>query len=172
MSNREHSSQESVPPLRPGKDNIRPILPSVAQPDDSQSQQSGAFLCKLLGLYMILLSLTMMIRKQATVDIVNSIMRNPPLLFVLGTLGMTAGLALVIAHNAWSGSASTVVVTLVGWAALIKGLVLMLTATQATSGAWLATVRYEEFFYFYMAIPLLLGSYLTYAGARSTAPKR
>jgi hypothetical protein len=40
---------------------------------------------------------------QATVEILKAIIQNPPLLFIAGLLGVTAGLAIVLAHDVWSG---------------------------------------------------------------------
>jgi hypothetical protein len=142
--------------------------------DSKQSPSSlpphTAFLSKLIGLYLILISIPMAVHKDATLDIMNSIMRNPPLLFLVGILGLTAGLALVLAHNVWSGGALPVVVTLAGWAALVKGLLLLFTSTMAQNpGALLAELRYDQLFYFYTGFSILLGAYLTYSGLSSKA---
>jgi hypothetical protein len=63
------------------------------------------FLGKLLGLYLIAVSLSMFAHAQATVEIMKAIVQDPPLLFVTGLMGVTAGLAIILAHNVWSGGA-------------------------------------------------------------------
>ena len=45
---------------------------------------------------------------------------TPPITFQAGTMLFVAGLAIVRAHNSWRGD-WTVVVTLVGWVALVLG---------------------------------------------------
>ncbi len=127
------------------------------------------FLSRLIGLYAILESLSMIIHKQATVEIVTALIHNAPVLYVLGVFTMTAGLALVLSHNVWSGGALPVAVTLVGWAALIKGALLMFLSPEAASEFFLGGTHYEQLFYFYSGILFLLGVYLTYAGSKSTA---
>ena len=73
--------------------------------------QRTAFLGKLLGLYCISLSLSMFAHPQATVEIMRKIIHDPPLLFIAGLLGVTAGLAIVLAHNVWSGGALPIIVS-------------------------------------------------------------
>jgi hypothetical protein len=43
----------------------------------------------------------------------------------LGAITLAAGLAMVLAHNIWSGGALVVVVTVVGWITLIKSLLFL-----------------------------------------------
>jgi len=83
------------------------------------------FLSELIGLYCILIGLSMMTRGQATVETVTALLQNSAMTLILGVITLAAGLAMVLAHNIWSGSALAVVVTLVGWMALIKSLLLV-----------------------------------------------
>jgi hypothetical protein len=127
--------------------------------------QHTAFLSKLIGLYTMLVSVTMVLHKDRTLDIVNSIIGNPALLFVVGIMGATAGLAIVLVHNVWSGGVLPVVVTVAGWTALLKGLLLMLLSTTArASESFLSAMRYDQFFYVYMVASLILGAFLAYSG--------
>jgi putative exporter of polyketide antibiotics len=63
------------------------------------------FLARLIGLYCILIALAMFVRGQSTVDTVAGLLRDPPLMFVLGVITLAAGLAMVLVHNVWSGGA-------------------------------------------------------------------
>jgi len=127
------------------------------------------FLSRLIGLYMILVSVSMAAHKQATVETVTALVHNSPLVFVTGITAVVAGLAIILGHNVWSGGALPVIVTLVGWVTLIKGALLLILSPEAESGFFLAGLHYEQLFYVYLAIDLLLGVYLTYAGFRSSA---
>jgi hypothetical protein len=97
---------------------------------------------------------------------VTALVHNPPALYLAAVFTLVAGLAMVLGHNVWSGGALQVVVTLVGWTALIKGL-LSLFLTPGTLGDSLGVLHYEQLFYLYAAIALILGVYLTYGGFRS-----
>jgi len=122
------------------------------------------FLSRLLGLYSILVSLSMITHKQATIERVTALVHNPPVLFVAGILALAAGLAIILCHNVWSGGAQPVIVTLVGWIALIKGLLLLFLTPEAASGFFLGQLQYEQRFYWYVGVSFLLGVYLTYSG--------
>ena len=127
-----------------------------------------AFLGKLLGLYCVALSLSMFVRPQTTVEIMKAIIRDAPLLFIAGLLGMTAGLAIVLVHNVWSGGALPIIVTLFGWAALIKGVLLLVLSPDAESRVFIVGLGYEHHPNLYAAFLLLIGVYLSYAGFTST----
>ena len=68
------------------------------------------FLSRLIGLYCILVALSMITRRQATLESVTAVLRDPSMMFVLGAITLVAGLAMVLAHNIWSGGALVVVV--------------------------------------------------------------
>jgi amino acid permease len=76
---------------------------------------------------------------------------------------------MVLCHNIWSGGALPVVVTLFGWIILIRGVLILFLSPNAMVGLF-EMFRFEEFFYVYVAIPLFLGLYLTYAGFKSSSP--
>ena len=125
------------------------------------------FLARLLGLYCIVLSLSMSAHKQASVESVTALLHNPALTMILGVVTVGAGLAMVLAHNVWSGDALAVVVTLVGWMTLIKGLLFLLLPPDMEADFVLNRLHYQEFFYPYMTISLIIGIYLTYRGFKS-----
>ena len=104
---------------------------------------------------------------QATVEIMKAIIQNPPLLFIAGLMGVTAGLAIVLAHNVWSGGALPVIVTLFGWASLIKGMLLLVLSPETESRVFIVGLHYEQHPNLCAAFLLLLGAYLTYAGFSS-----
>ena len=125
------------------------------------------FLSRLIGWYGVLAALAMASHKQATVDMVTALLHNPPALFLSALFGLLGGLALVIGHNFWSGGAVPIVVTLMGWATVLKGLLLMFLTPNASVALFLGALQYVRFFYFYAAIPFGLGAFLILAGPRA-----
>lgn len=125
------------------------------------------FLSRLIGLYCILVALSMITRRQATLESVTALLHNPSMIFIVGIITLAGGLAMVLAHNIWSGGALAVVVTLVGWIALIKGLFFLFLPSEVEAGFFLQQLHYQELFYFYGAVSLVLGVYLTYGGFTS-----
>jgi hypothetical protein len=124
------------------------------------------FLGRLIGLYCILISLAMFAHRQAFVEMATALLHNPPVLLLAGLIAMTAGLAMVLGHNVWSGGALPVVVTLAGWASLMKGALILLLSQEAESGFFLGALHYEQYFYAYASFTLLLGIYLTVSASQ------
>jgi len=125
------------------------------------------FLSQLIGLYCILIGLSMMIRGQATMETVTALLQNSAMTLILGVITLAAGLAMVLVHNIWSGGALVVAVTLVGWMALVKSLFFLFLPHEMEAGLFLGQLHYRELFYVYAAISLVLGVYLTYGGFKS-----
>ena len=125
------------------------------------------FLSRLIGLYCILIGLSMMTHSQATVETVTALLQNPSMTLILGVITLAAGLAMVLAHNIWSGGALVIVVTLIGWMALVKSLFFLFLPHEMEAGLFLGQFHYGQLFYVYAAISLVLGIYLTYGGFRS-----
>jgi hypothetical protein len=124
------------------------------------------FLAKLLGLYCVLFGLAMVAQKEAMVEMVTALIRNGPVLLIIEVIGVTAGLAIVLGHNVWSGGALPIVVTLLGWIILIRGVVLLFLSPQGKI-RFFEIFRFAELFYLYVGITLILGLFLTYAGFSS-----
>jgi hypothetical protein len=120
------------------------------------------FLGRLIGLYCILIPLSMAVHKHSAMDTVTALMHNPPLVFLVSFIGVVSGLALVIGHNVWSGGALPVIVTVVGWTTLIKSLLLLFLSPETSSGFFLGGLQYEQWFYFYAGFSFLLGICMTF----------
>lgn len=128
------------------------------------------FLSRLIGLYCIVAALSMLLRGQAIVGTVTLLLEDAPLIFFVGVVTLSAGLAMVLAHNVWSGGAIAVIVSLVSWVTLIKGVLFLTLTPEAEMEFFLKGLRYQEFFYLYAAISLAVGVYLTYGGFRKNLP--
>lgn len=122
------------------------------------------FISRMLGLYCLIASLIMFTHKSAMVEIENTLVHSPAMLFIGGIITLAAGLAIVLGHNMWSGGALPVTVTLLGWISLIKGVLLLWPET--TNGFW-NSFQYERLFYVYASVSFVLGAYLTYGGFRT-----
>lgn len=115
------------------------------------------FLARLLGLYCIVVALFMFTHKTATVDTVSNLVHSQTQLLLIGLIGVSCGLALVLGHNVWSGGALPVLVTLTGWLSLIKGLAVLFLPPVSASVFFLDTLQYERFFYGYTSFTAVLG---------------
>ena len=124
------------------------------------------YLSRLIGLYCILVVPPLIIHRQSTVDSLAALFHSPSMMLLLSVITVAAGLGMVLAHNIWSGGALAVVVTVVGWLTLIKGLVFLVLPAEVEGECILSWLRHPLFFYVCMAPSLLIGIYLTYGGFR------
>jgi hypothetical protein len=127
------------------------------------------FLGRLIGLFAIVVAVAMLSHRRAVVETVAMLINDRPLLLILGVIALAVGLAMVLSHNVWSGGAMTVVVTLFGWIILIRGVLLLFLSHEALVAVF-TSLHFGEFFYAYVAVILILGLYLTYAGFTSSMP--
>lgn len=125
------------------------------------------YLSKLLGLILVVEALSMCFRKTAFIGMITQMSSDPSLLFVLGFFAVVAGLALVLSHNVWSGSPAAIIVTIIGWLILIRGIYLLFASGTDSVAKLLVALHFADLFYLYAAIVLVLGLYLSYAGFTS-----
>jgi len=125
------------------------------------------FLGKLLGIYFVLVSIAMAANKAATIQTVTALIHDTPVVFVLGLILVAAGLAMTLSIGLWSGGALPLVVRLISWLTLIKGLAFLFWPPSAASGLVLWGSLYERFFYVDLAIVFVLGAYLTFASFKA-----
>jgi len=136
--------------------------------EDTMSSRT-IYLGKLMGLYCVIVALVMISHKETVVETMTALVHDAPVLFFVSIMAMIAGLAVVLAHNVWSGGALPVLVTLVGWISLIKGLIFMFLP-PATSVEYFESLRYGQLFYVYMSITLAIGICLTWFSFRAERP--
>ena len=95
-------------------------------------------------------------------DLVEQGFRDPALIFVSGFPLFVAGLAIVRAHNRWTGG-GPVVVTVVGWFGLLGGLSRILFPTRLASIA-VGAVRTTGVLLAVAIVILVVGAFLTFKG--------
>jgi hypothetical protein len=122
------------------------------------------FLSRLIGLYCLLIGLSMMSHKQLTLEGVTALLQNHSLTLLLGFVTLGASLAMVLTHNLWWSGPLALIITLIGWLALIKSLLFLFLNPAMESRFFLGQLHYQQFFYDYAAVSIALGILLTYAG--------
>jgi hypothetical protein len=127
------------------------------------------FLGKLLGLYLVAISAGMLANRRRTLATLDEMARSGPWMLFSGMVATAAGLAVVLAHDVWSGGALAIVVTLVGWMALLKGLALLLVPPSTMASAY-TFAGFERYFRAWMGAVLALG--LWWRWTRSAAEDR
>lgn len=119
------------------------------------------YLGKLLGLFTLITSFWLLIERQTAVSTIPALLGDRPAMVIFAIIALASGLAIVLAHNIWSGGVLPVLVTLIGWVMVIRGVLFLFLPPEATLQI-LATMQFERLFYVYLGIPFVLGIYLTY----------
>jgi hypothetical protein len=125
------------------------------------------FLCRLLGLYLLLCGLGMMVHRQVYVDAMTKLAVSPAALLCVAAFVLVAGLAMVLGHNLWTKCPAVVVVTVVGWLTLIKGIAYLLLPASWLGCMFQAAFHSGAYFYAATTFALVLGAYLTIEGFRA-----
>jgi len=118
------------------------------------------FLARFMGLFTILVVVSLLVCGSA---IIGATVADGPVMLVYAIISLAIGIAMILGHNVWSGGALPVVVTIVGWLILAKGLLLLFLKTEALSGLF-ERMQYGENYYLFLAPAFVIGIYLTWAG--------
>ena len=124
------------------------------------------FLARFIGLFTVLLMVALVVRGSATVE---TAVADAPVMLDYAIISLAAGLAMILGHNVWSGGALPVVVTLVGWLILAKGIMLLSVTPEALQQIF-DHMQYGEHYYLYLTPSLAIGLYLTWAGFSAPSP--
>jgi hypothetical protein len=160
-------------PLREGAGGWtkRPIVCGIARSSgagEDRMSQLTVYLARLIGLFIVLLIAALLLHGGAMIE---TAVADKPLMFTYAIISLALGIAMVLGHNVWAGGALPVVVSVVGWLILAKGLLLLFLAPEALAGIF-GRMQYGEHLYLYLTPSLVLGLYLTWAGFTAPSPYR
>ncbi|MCL4712654.1 MAG: hypothetical protein KJZ73_15530 [Pseudorhodoplanes sp.] len=91
--------------------------------------QKSEYIARIAGPIMIVVGLGMLFNAVAFRGLADEFLRSPALIYLSGLLTLAAGLAIVIAHNLWSGG-WRILVTILGWLMVIGGALRILLPRQ------------------------------------------
>jgi hypothetical protein len=116
----------------------------------------------LMGPTLVAIAVAVLINFGSSTALAEQFSRDPALFFVSGVLVFVAGIAIVRVHNIWAGG-WPVLVTVLGWLAVLGGLVRMLFPIQLA--AIVAEVGQNTGLIGAVAVvPLVLGAFLSFKG--------
>lgn len=123
----------------------------------------GFLYAQILGITFITAGLTLLLEKKLMREVLKGLISNRTLIYVLGVIDLILGLVIVLTHNIWQGPTLLVVVTIMGWLLLIKGILRMMLPTSFIKRVY--TKYYKDAPLMLSAIIILaLGIYMAYAG--------
>ncbi len=120
------------------------------------------FLAKLIGIYFVIMGLSVLIKKETLLKMAEEFMTRLPLMFVSGVLTLVMGLLLILSHNIWDGT-WVVIITVIGWLVFIKGIFYLLLP-QKTLTKWFKIFDNNSWYTIASIIMIIFGLYLAYKG--------
>ena len=124
--------------------------------------QTSIYLAKLIGPVVAVAGLGFLLNREAFLRFANDFISNSGFIMMSGFPALLAGLAIVNAHNVWVAD-WPVVITLLGWAAVIGG-ILRITLPGVVRTIATAMLGASSFIIVEAIILIGLGGWLSYAG--------
>jgi hypothetical protein len=118
------------------------------------------YLARLFGVFTLLVVAAMYLKGGTAIAAAAS---DKQAMLIYGILSVGIGVAMVLGHNVWSRGLLALVVTLLGWIILAKGLLLLFATPDALTNA-LSEMHYAEHAPLYLLPAFVIGLYLTVAG--------
>jgi len=126
--------------------------------------EKSYFLAKVIGLYCLIVGIVMLINMPQFIQYIDQLAHNPSLMFLCGFFTVILGILVIASHNVWRLHWS-VLISLVGWLVLIKGLSLMLFP-EYLDHFTIRMMGSQTFAYSAAALDFILGFVLCYCGFR------
>jgi uncharacterized protein YjeT (DUF2065 family) len=123
---------------------------------------SDIHLFQLLGLAMFSIGVGMLVHPEMLAKMFRNLEHDPVAVYLSGFLSLFLGYVLVAFHNTWSFDRS-VIITIIGWLALLKGLSLLLFPTSLFSVSKKLT-NSDTFLKIFPWYAVVLGSILLFFG--------
>ncbi|KTC82270.1 Integral membrane protein (PIN domain superfamily) [Legionella cherrii] len=123
---------------------------------------TSKFLSKVLGIYLIVVSLAILINLHQFTLYVQELLKDGPLMLILGFWTFTVGLLMVVAHNIWQWS-WRLLITIIAWIILLKG-ANMIFYPHYIDRATLLFVQNNSIAYSAAGFDLIIGIILCYLG--------
>ncbi len=83
------------------------------------------FLAKVFGVYLIVTSIAVTLRRQEVVPAIEQLFDNRPLVFIMSVFAFVVGLLLVVSHNVWVAG-WPVVLTILAWLVFLESMAYLL----------------------------------------------
>lgn len=128
------------------------------------SNNLSMFFAQVLGVYVFLVSLTMLIHATRFKKTMHEFVSDGPLMAFAGGISLLIGLAIVVSHNVWVAD-WPLVITLIGWLMIIQGVMRILFPESMAK--LMKDLMASTAFTLLSWVWLLVGIYLVWVGFAS-----
>jgi len=120
------------------------------------------FLAQAIGIYALVMGVALVVRNKEMSRLINSFFDNEAMSFLAGFMTLVVGLLIVLNHNVWESGVAWII-TLAGWAALVKG-VLYIVFPKVMERTAKKMLGRSSSYIWYGVIMILIGAYLAGRG--------
>jgi hypothetical protein len=89
-------------------------------------------IAQVLGIFFVIAGIAMVVSSKATADAIEESVAHKGIMFMWGVLALLIGAWIVVFNNVWT-SGLPLLVTILGWLAIIKGAFILLAPAAAVS---------------------------------------
>ncbi|MGA2418308.1 MAG: hypothetical protein ABSF55_03655 [Candidatus Staskawiczbacteria bacterium] len=118
------------------------------------------YLAEIWGISIVIISLALLVKEKHLKKLFAAI-ENDESLFLWGFISLIIGLAMILSYNVWQ-QGWQVIITILGWLALIKGLALLFLPEQMKKYA--KKIGDPKWLPIYLVILIIIGLVITYLG--------
>ena len=94
---------------------------------------STMIILKIVAIYYVFSGLMMIFKRQTLALVLKDFFNHPSVPWITGVFMIFLGGLLVLTHNIWIGDWKTILVTIISWSILLKGLIYMIWPTKLAS---------------------------------------
>jgi hypothetical protein len=123
---------------------------------------TSTFIAKLMGPILLAVAIAILIDQKAMRAMAKEFLGSRALIFIFGIVDLLLGLVLVLVHNVWVMD-WRVIITLIGWISIVRGLVRILFAPWIVKNAP-GLLRKQGLLMTISIVMLTLGAVLSYYG--------
>jgi uncharacterized membrane protein len=117
------------------------------------------FLAEIFGWYLLLIGALFLFKRREFVEAATEMSKSKAMLLIVGLMATLCGLMVVLSYVGWGAGAIPTLITILGWAVLLKGLAIIFLPQQVVN-AWTRWSHMEKLAYVYAAVTIILGLFL------------
>lgn len=127
---------------------------------------TSVFIARIFGLCYLIIGACLLYNRKAFKRVMEDFCKNAALVFYGGIFALVIGVVLILTHNEWAAN-WTVIITIIGWIALIKG-IWIIAFPDSVSKFMQVYQRNENLIVVHAIGALVFGAVLAYFGFVAT----
>jgi uncharacterized membrane protein len=124
--------------------------------------ERSVFIAKIFGLCYLILGIGLLANRKTFKRIIEDFCKNEALVLYGGLIAFVVGVVIILTHNVWAAN-WTIIITLIGWAGLIKG-IWMIVFPDSVHKLMKIYQNNENVLLIHAMLALMLGAVLTFFG--------